>query len=133
MELGGIPEVQGHLGGGAEQGGQDGGPATGAADDLVGPRWRLRWRCGPAALLLGAQGDHAAVLAGQDGGAAGWSALRDKSVDQGFGQQVALFGEPGGTGCRGLGVQRGLELGGFLQRDQAGGVGPVGQAPDAGG
>jgi len=86
---------------------------------------------GGADLALG-QACHATFVAGQEGGAAG-GGDGDQAVDQGLGQDVGLGGEPGGGGSRRGRAERGLEVGRLGQGNEAGGVGPVGQALDSGG
>ena len=91
-------------------------------------------RVAPAAVWTCPSGQacHAALGAGQEGGAVGGRG-GDQTVDQRLGQDVGLGREPGGGGSRRGRAERGLKLGRLGQGNEAGGVGPVGQALDSGG
>jgi hypothetical protein len=110
--------------------GEGGRPAAGAADHLV----CLQHPTGGGADLrrsvpAGVDACDTAGVAGEDLRAVAFR-VRDQAGDQRFGQQVALIREE--RGSRYWKPQCRLELGCFGRADEASGVSPLGQAPDAG-
>ena len=110
--------------------GEGGRPAAGAADHLV----RLQHGAGGGAdprrsVPAGVDACDAGGLAGEDLRTVAFRA-RDQAGDQRFGQEVALIREERGSRC--WKPQGRFELSCFGRADEASGVAPLGQAPDAG-